>query len=272
MDRQVAVERAAHFIANNPNASAAEHARLRLVLYGGQIAKDAVDRVFAGQRADGGFAPFWAPDYSSLDASCYRLAQLEALGALSDARSSRVIGFFRARQRVDGSFEEEQAIADVAPSWAAPGDPATALYLTANCGFWLGLHDPLTDAANAAGRFLHNQLQKGDALASFMQANWLAAGLWHTLGWMKPFDYACAYLSRQCAALDAADLAWLSTAFVASGVSRQHPLLIQARERLIRLQEDDGRWRSAASPERDVYTTLEAVRAVTADDRRPLSV
>jgi hypothetical protein len=32
-------------------------------------------QLFQGQREDGGWSPFWASDYSSLDATCFHLAQ-----------------------------------------------------------------------------------------------------------------------------------------------------------------------------------------------------
>ena len=141
-----------------------------------------------------------------------------------------------------------------------PGDPAATVYLTANCGFWLTVLDPLTGPANTAGRFLHNQLQKGDALPSFAQANWLAAGLWHRLGWAKPFDYACAYLWRRLDSFDAGDLAWMSAALLIAGVTAKNALRRAIAQRLGSMQADDGRWRSAECPERDVHVTLEAMR------------
>src|SRR5262245_29187720 len=52
------------------------------------------------QRADGGWAPFWAADYSSLDATCYRLAQAE-IARLYVPKLKTALEFLRSRQRSD---------------------------------------------------------------------------------------------------------------------------------------------------------------------------
>ena len=58
----------------------AELARLRALLSGTATPDTVVDAVLDGQREDGGWAPFWAPNYSGLDATCFRLALAEQLG------------------------------------------------------------------------------------------------------------------------------------------------------------------------------------------------
>jgi hypothetical protein len=263
------IDRALQFLALHTNA--AGQARLRFVAYGERPSAEAIAALLSDQRVDGGFAPFWAPGASSIDATCYRMAQLEQAGAAlnSDARIFDALRFLQSRQQRDGSLVEDAALADAAPPWCAPGDPGATLYLTANAGFWLACADGLVEPANAAGRYLHNQLQKGDALASFRQANWLAAGLWHALGWHKPFDYTCAYLLRTLPELDAGDLAWLGTALLVARAPADHALLVAARARLMQLQRPDGGWTSPDGPEHDAHVSIEAVRVLAEDGRRP---
>ncbi len=105
----------------------AERARLRFILYGEAPPDDVREQYERSQRSDGGWAPFWAPDYSSLDATCFQLAQIDQLGI--DRRSLMVIDavrFLAERQALDGSWEEDPAEAEAAPIWAKPGDTSVS--------------------------------------------------------------------------------------------------------------------------------------------------
>src|SRR5262249_20406516 len=68
-------------------------------LYEAPPATELDRQLLAGQRADGGWAPFWALGYSSLDATCYRLAQAEMAEL---ALPQGALEFLRSRQRSDG--------------------------------------------------------------------------------------------------------------------------------------------------------------------------
>src|SRR5688572_15556386 len=72
------------------HADPSERERLRALLDGAVPSEATADAVLTGQRVDGGYAPFWAPDYSGLDATCFRLALAEQLGIkpASDASGS----------------------------------------------------------------------------------------------------------------------------------------------------------------------------------------
>jgi hypothetical protein len=110
-----------------------DRARLDALLEKGSlISRDQKQRFLAGQRLDGGWAPFWAADYSSLDATCFRLARGEVLGLSvrhpAHPAVDTALAFLRARQRPDGSWEEDEALRDQAPERARPGALAPRLY------------------------------------------------------------------------------------------------------------------------------------------------
>jgi Prenyltransferase and squalene oxidase repeat len=229
---------------------------------------DEVERqVLEGQRADGGWSPFWAPDYSSLDATCYRLAQAEMAG-LSILQAA--FDFLRSRQRSEGSWEEDESVRDLAPPWATPGDLAARLYLTANCGWWLvngmahGAQGYEDEAARAGAYLERNQAEDG-SLPSFLQTHWLAAALWIRLEEGQPDlpEQATRALDRLAIQLGdetpAGALGWMLTTLAGLGVPEEHPSITQAVALLSEQQRPDGGWTSEDGPERDAWVTLQAL-------------
>src|SRR6185312_15431255 len=89
------------------HGTASEQSRLCVLLEGTHPTEEEEAVILAGQRADGGWAPFWAADYSSVDATCFRLAQAEQGGVHPEHDAiQRGVQFLRDRQRDDGSWEE----------------------------------------------------------------------------------------------------------------------------------------------------------------------
>ena len=76
-----------------------------------------------GQTADGGWPATWGGDVASIDATCFRLAELDDLGALGRPAARRALDWLAARQRPDGSWEED-AVAGRRRPRRGPG-PAT---------------------------------------------------------------------------------------------------------------------------------------------------
>ncbi|HET7768033.1 MAG TPA: prenyltransferase/squalene oxidase repeat-containing protein [Chloroflexota bacterium] len=273
--------RAIAFVAARADPS--ERERLRALLAGEKPSEATADAVLAGQRADGGYAPFWAPDYSGLDATCFRLALAEQLGvtpaATQDADASpaaspaavqvaRALAFIAARQQPDGTWQEDVTslpASAAVPPWLTPGDAAAALYLTANCGYWLGALGGADYAgpAMAAADAIERELTEDGRLPSFPHSYWLAAGLLHradrTLAAARVLDRLRMAILPD---VTASGLAWLVTCLAAAGVPAHHPTVRSAVQRLGPLQQPDGRWRSDDGPARDVHATLEALRAL----------
>jgi hypothetical protein len=249
-----------------------DRARLDLLLENGPLLSPEQERRFlAGQRADGGWPPFWAPDYSSLDATCFRLAQGEGLRiSRSEPAFKRTVDFLRTRQQPDGSWEEDSAVAELAPPWARPGALGPRLYLTANCGWCLanatlsgGAFVMEDKAAQRAGTYLERHLAPDGSLPSFLHTHWLAAGLWIRLGRAEPARRVLDYLTtRMNDGVAASSLAWLLTTLAGLGIAPDHPLAQRATALLMAQQRADGGWTSEDGPDRDPYVTVEALRAL----------
>lgn len=248
-----------------------DNIRLDWLLEGGGVVWGEQERrFFAGQRADGGWAPFWAQEYSSLDATCFRMAQGDGLWiGPRDPGFARAIDFLRSRQRPDGSWEEDESVHELAPPWAEPGELAPRLYLTANCGWWLanatlcGSFVTSDEAAHRAGAYLEQRLAQDGSLPSFLHAHWLAAGLWIRLGRNDLADRVLDYLATRIdQTVSAGALGWMLTTLGGLGIPPDHPLIQRATARLMAQQRADGSWASEDGPARDPYVTVEALRGL----------
>ncbi len=236
--------------------------RLRCLL-GEDIPLDLrVREVCAGQRADGGFAPYWATDYSGVDATCFRLAH----GAQADIplelpETCAALAFLESRQRADGTWEEEAGFAPKAPSWARPGDLQATLYLTANAGSLLATARR-TEPARLAAAYLLGLRGADNWLPSYLHANWLAAALFRHVGEDAAAEGILAGLAARSANLSAGALAWMVTSLAEAGVAHSHPTIAQAVQRIQKQQRADGSFPSGDGPDFDAHATLEAIRAL----------
>jgi hypothetical protein len=227
-------------------------------------------RALEGQREDGGWEPFWASGYSSLDATCYRLAQAE----MSRIRLPEpALEFLRSRQQPDGSWEEVESVRDLAPPWAKPGDLAGRLYLTSNCGWWLinatayGQRGYESEAMKA-GAYLERHQGAVGSLPSFLQTHWLAAALWIRLNWGSPDlpESAKSALYSLATRLDdtvpSGALGWMLTTLAPLGVPAEHPAIVKAVALLSEQQRPDGGWTSEDGSDHEAYVTVQALLAL----------
>ncbi len=243
--------------------TASERSRLHVLLESGRPTAEEEAVILAGQRPDGGWAPFWANDYSAVDATCFRLAQAEQ-GCIPPTHDAiqRAVLFLRARQRPDGSWEEESSVAEVAPPWATPGDMAARLYLTANSAYWLARLSPQDGAARRGADALRAKLDEGGHLPTFLHAHWLAAGTWYRLEEHGLAERVLAALpSRLDETMPASSLSWLITCLRAADVPADHAAIARALSLLEASQRADGGWTSEDGAAADAHTTLEALRA-----------
>lgn len=244
------------------NGSAVELARLRFVLDGQAPPADVLEQLSRSQRGDGGWAPFWAPDYSSVDATCYQLAQADQLGL--DRRAMLFIDgvrFLAERQQPNGFWEEDPAVAASAPVWASPGDQAARLYLTANCGFWVAMSGFVPSAARDAAVYLADHQNAEGELPSFLQTQWLAAALWQRLEMTTEVNKALGYMHGRLFDLSAGNLAWMVIALHRGGVAPAHATIAGALDRLAVLRDTAGNWPSDEGATNAVHVTIEALLA-----------
>jgi hypothetical protein len=240
-----------------------ELCRLEYMLNGQPPSPQVSGSLFAEQRQDGGWSPFWVQDYSSLDATCFRLAQAEQLGiTVNQTAVQLAVGFLNQRQQSNGSWEEDESVRESAPPWAKPGNLAASLYLTANCGFWLVMFQGVSVCAQNAGIYLQDYLREDGKISSFLHTHWLAGGLWMGLGWKEQADLALMYLETRLEDLSASGLAWLIVSLRIAGVPLERKIIRTANGLLEEAQCDDGHWTSEDGEAFDVNATLEALRAL----------
>jgi hypothetical protein len=245
------------------NGDALERARLRYLLGGERIVTDVLNAVLVGQRADGGFEPPWKQGYSSLDATCYRLALAGQVGlGIADPSIARAVKFLQARQRADGRFEEDETVADQIPQWVKPGDLFAKLYLTANCGYWLAILAESESGGLRAAAYLQAHLESSGALPSYIVTHWLGAGLWYRLGWGEAAGRVLAHLGARLEKLSSGELAWLIIALRTAGMPMRKTLVERAVARLETLQAPDGSWPNDDPAQTMVQVTLDALYAL----------
>jgi hypothetical protein len=204
---------------------------------------------------------------ASIDATCFRLAELDDLAGLGRPSAVRALRWLTTRQRIDGSWEEDPSLARVAPPWARPGDPEARFYLTANAAFWLAVSsedaggEPLT-ALLRASQAIRESVGDDGSWPGFLVSGWLAAAVLHRTEWFYEAARIFVVLADRAASMSAADAAWMTSALRRVGVGPDDPVVVAARNRLSETQRPDGSWPSDDAPTLDVHTTLTALRAL----------
>jgi len=246
------------------HGDAVDRARLAWLRSGIAPAPELLDKVEMGQSADGGWPATWGGGVASVDATCFRLAELDDLGALDRPAAQRALEWLAKRQRPDGMWEEDASLAGVAPPWAQPGDDEAKLYLTTVAGFWLAVADPTQHAtiiARAAEAF-RASLRPDGTWPSFLVTGWHGCALLYHLGWFYESAQIQVALNERVPDMSAADTAWLAAALRRVGMSKEDWLLETAARRLAETQRSDGGWESDDGDAFNVHTTLTAIRAL----------
>src|SRR5262245_9752742 len=189
------------------HGDAVDRARLAWLRSGITPPPEILDQVELGATADGGWPAFWGGDVGSVDATCFRLGELDDLGAMERPAARRALVWLAGRQRPDGMWEEDSSLAGVAPPWAQPGDEEARLYLTTNAAYWLivggsGEKPKAPDDADAGAAFdtgrddsehaarivraaeaFRASLRPDGSWPSFLITGWLGCAVLYHLAW-----------------------------------------------------------------------------------------
>jgi len=253
---------------------AVDRARLSHLRTGAAPGSEIFDHVERGQTDVGGWPAQPDEPVASVDATCFRLAELDALSGLTRPSAVRALRWLAARQRLDGCWEEDRALASSAPPWATPGDPEARFYLTSTAAFWLAVaaadvedadHDavvPYQMNLDRAGNAIRDQVDEGGGWPGFLVSGWLAGAVLHRTGWFYESARIFVVLGDRVKSMSASDTALMTAALRRAGVSPDDSLMVAARQRLTETQRPDGAWPSDDAPAFDVHTTLTALRAL----------
>src|SRR5262249_40591107 len=159
-----------------------------------------------------------------------RLAELDDLGVLDRPVARKALRWLADRQRPDGTWEEDEALAAVAPPWARPGDPEARLYLTASAGFWLGVssEQPLpgepdpnryAEAVRWATEAFRASMREDGSWPSYLVAGWLGAALLYRANMFYEAAQIQVILVERIPDMTPADVAWLAAALRRAGMS-----------------------------------------------------
>jgi len=255
--------------------------RARLAWLRSQTAptEDVLDKLESGQAVKGGWPPLWDSRVASIDATCFRLAELDDLGALDRPLAKQALAWLAGRQREDGRWEEDASLAGIAPSWARPGDTDAGLYLTVNAGFWLAVSGPppgssptwgshseesgeYVPAAQRAAEVFKAAMEPDGSWTSYLVTGWLGGALLYYLGAFYESAQIQVALAERVPEMSPSDTAGLAARMRRVGMAADDWLLVAARKRLAETQRTDGGWDSADGEAFNVHTTLTALRAL----------
>jgi hypothetical protein len=243
------------------HGSAIEKARLAYLLTGTPASKNIVNELFSGQCEDGGWPAKWSHGQSSLDATCFRLAQAEQLGlSMVEKPIGLAIRYLVRRQSLDGSWEEADTLSSWAPAYLKPGTLEPRLYLAANCGFWVAYYSGRDNSVPRAMGFLMRYLEENGCLPSTPQANWMSAGLWLRMRRYEVAEKVIAACQDKMDDLPASSLAWMGVTLIIGRIRQKNPLIKKAAASLLALRKPGDYWDSEDGTAWNCHTTIEAIR------------
>jgi hypothetical protein len=271
-----------------------DRARLSWARAGIPPADEVLEHVEAGQLLTGGWPAQEGDQVASVDATCYRLGEIDSLGGLGRAAAILALDWLANHQRRDGCWEEHASLAGSAPAWARPGDPEARFFLTAGAAYWLAAAAQDDEAAPApaipmaddaaditttdiarhlrtrylgplgrAAEAIRDRLHPDGTWPGFLAAGWHAAAVLRRIDWYYEAARILVVLGDRARTMSPADAGAMAVALRRLGLSNEDPVLTAARARLEETQRPDGSWRSDLDGvDFNVHTTLTGLRAL----------
>ncbi|WP_244871879.1 prenyltransferase/squalene oxidase repeat-containing protein [Catellatospora sp. TT07R-123] len=254
-----------------------DRARLSYLRTGVMPSDDVVSAMEAGQLPSGGWPTSQRGKIASIDVTCYRIDQLDDLGALGRPAAQRALDWLGGRQAPDGSWQEVKELAPEAPEWAQPGDPEATLYMTATATFWLTVFGldfratlpygdntpiPYADSAARGADFIKNSLNADGTWPSYLMTGWLGAAVMYRQDMYYEAARMQSVLGERLPRMAPVDAAAMAATMRRVGVSADDWTMIAAKKRLAETQRTDGGWDSEQGDAFDVHLTLNVIRAI----------
>jgi hypothetical protein len=254
-----------------------ERARLAHLRTGAVPEPGLLELVEAGQVAGAGWPGRQDGEVASIDATCFRFAELDDLGALGRPAARQALDWLANTQQPDGTWEEDEALAGEAPAWATPGDPEARLYLTASAAFWLSAAGLAARSAGpldvrvggaysgviaGAASAIVDSLREDGSWPSFLVTGWLGAAVLFGQGRFWEAAQMQAVLGERLPDMPPADVAALAGALRRLDVDEDDWLLVAARQRLAETQRTDGGW--PVDDDSDAFAVHAALTAIRA--------
>lgn len=258
------------------HGDAVDRARLTWLRTGSPPPEGILASVEVGPAPGGGWPALWAGEVASIDATCFRLSELDDLAGLGRPPARRALDWLAVRQRADGTWEEDGSLAEHAPPWARPGDPEARFYLTANAAFWLTVAGrdaraggPLdhrvggvyAGVVHGAAKALAEGTRPDGSWPSYLAAGWLSAAVLFRQDIFDECTRIQAVLADRLGTMSPGDVASLAATLRRVEVEPDNELLVAACRRLSDTQRSDGGWPSDDGPAFDVHITLKVIRA-----------
>ncbi len=238
-----------------------DRARLSYLRMGTMPGENILGAAEAGQALVGGWPAFYSGRVPSIDATCFRLAQLDDMGGLGRHPARRALHWLASRQRSDGTWQEDDTLAADAPPWAQPGDPEATLYLTTNAAYWLAVAGDYQETVARAAAVIQESIAPDGTWPSYLVTGWLGAAVLFKQDLFYDAARMQVVLTDRSPDMSASDAAWLAASLRRAGVSESDWTLIAARRRLAETQRSDGGWTSDDGEAFDVNVALQAIRA-----------